>query len=55
MENLNFTELTPFEMKEVKGGNWLDNLRNVVNILGIEAAAASVGMTVQQVRDLLGL
>jgi hypothetical protein len=55
MENLNFTELTSSEMKQVKGGNWLDDLLKVIDALGIEAAAASVGMTVQQLRDLLGL
>ncbi|MDY0987718.1 hypothetical protein BSF41_04920 [Flavobacterium sp. ACN2] len=55
MENLDFTELTPYEMKQVKGGNWVDEVEKIVNAIGIDAAAAFLGMTVQQVRDLLGL
>ncbi|MGE8343086.1 MAG: hypothetical protein ACN6OI_18805 [Flavobacterium sp.] len=53
MENLDFTELTPYEMKQVKGGNWVDEVEKIVNAIGIDAAF--LGMTVQQVRDLLGL
>jgi hypothetical protein len=58
MENLkkmNFTELNPSEMKQLKGGNWLDAVQKLVDSIGIDAAAAFVGMTVQELRDLLGL
>ncbi len=52
---MNFTELNPSEMKQLKGGNWLDAVQKLVDSIGIDAAAAFVGMTVQELRDLLGL
>ncbi|WP_427872159.1 hypothetical protein [Flavobacterium sp. MMS24-S5] len=55
LKSLDFTELSPSEMKQVKGGNWIDELEKLVNSIGIDAAAAFVGMTVQELRNLLGL
>lgn len=57
LKTLNFTELDPSEMQLVQGGNWLDDVLNVVKSLdgNVEAAAAFLGMTVQELRTLLGL
>ncbi|MFC4476620.1 hypothetical protein [Flavobacterium chungangensis] len=53
LDNLNFTELSSSEMKLVQGGNWIDDL--LVFFGGsIEALAAYLGMTVEEVRKLLG-
>ncbi|STO15076.1 hypothetical protein [Flavobacterium hibernum] len=55
LKKMNFTELSSSEMKQVQGGDLSDLLKDLLKIISIEDAAASVGMTVQQVRDLLGL
>ncbi|MET3033234.1 hypothetical protein [Flavobacterium johnsoniae] len=57
LKNLNFTELNPSEMKLVNGGNWLDTLRQLLDALdgNVEALAAYVGMSVEELRSLLGL
>jgi len=56
MENLkkmNFTELDASEMKIVHGGNWVDDLLKVLG--SIEAVAAYLGMSVEEVSRLLGV
>jgi len=56
-KNNNFTELSVSEMKQVQGGNYLDDVLKVVEGLGgnLNASAAVLGMSVQQLRDMLGL
>ncbi|UPZ17361.1 hypothetical protein [Flavobacterium humidisoli] len=53
LKKMNFTELDPSEMKLVQGGNWVDDL--VVVLGSLEAVAAYLGKTVDEVRAMLGL
>jgi hypothetical protein len=53
LKKMNFTELDPSEMKLVQGGGWLEDL--VVVLGSLEAVAAYLGKTVDEVRAMLGL
>jgi|GEM_PF-1713794 hypothetical protein len=57
LKKLNFTELDPSEMKLVQGGGWVDDVVKIVDFLGgnLDAAAAYLGITVEEIRRLLGL
>ncbi len=60
MENLkkmNFTELDASEMKIVHGGDAFDDVIKLVELLGnnYDAIAAILGMSVEEVRRLLGV
>ncbi|QLC66217.1 class IIb bacteriocin, lactobin A/cerein 7B family [Flavobacterium sp. LPB0248] len=52
LKNLNFTELNPSEMKQVRGGGLIDD---ILSILDIEALAKQLDITIEEARKILGL
>jgi len=53
LKNFGFTELNPSEMKQIQGGNLIEDIERLFGSL--EGYAAYLGITIEELRKRLGL